>query len=224
MPTMNNLNTTSSAAARPTRLARLAAVALMLGGVTVGALAQYKIVGPDGKVTYTDKPPTAQQIQPAKAGAAPAANAAMPFETRQAMTKYPVTLYSTKNCGACDGERQALRQRGVPFSEFSVTSESDYAAFKSRFGSSSFPVTAIGSQTLQGFSITDLSGYLDAAGYPAQSRLSGYSWPAATPLAPRSATPATAATASADSDDAPPAAPATAPPLLPPPSKNGIQF
>ena len=58
MPTMNNLKTNSCTAIRPTRLARLAAVALLLGGVTVGALAQYKIVGPDGKITYTDKPPT----------------------------------------------------------------------------------------------------------------------------------------------------------------------
>ena len=223
MPTMNNLKTTPSAA-RPTRLARLAAVALMLGGVTVGALAQYKIVGPDGKVTYTDKPPTAQQIQPAKAGAAPAANAGMPFETRQAMTKFPVTLYSTKNCSGCDHARAALRQRGVPFSEYSVTTESDFAAFQARFSGSTFPVMAIGGQTVKGYSSSDLSGYLDAAGYPAQGHLSGYSWPAAVPLAPRSATPATAATASADADDAPPAAPAPAPPLLPPPSKNGIQF
>ena len=220
MPTMNNLKTTPSATARPIRLTRLAAVALMLGGVTVGALAQYKIVGPDGKVTYTDKPPTAQDIRPAKAGAAPAGNAGMPFETRQAMTKFPVTLYSTKNCSACDQARGALRQRGVPFSEYSVTTESDYAAFQSRFSGSTFPVTAIGGQTLKGYSSSDLSGYLDAAGYPAQGHLSGYSWPAATPLAPRSATPATAA----DSGDAPPAAPAPTAPLLPPPSKNGIQF
>ena len=92
MPTMNNLNISSPS----TRLARLAAVALLLGGVTVGALAQYKIVGPDGKVTYTDKPPTPQDIRPSKGSAAPAANGGLPFETRQAMTKYPVTLYSTK--------------------------------------------------------------------------------------------------------------------------------
>ena len=61
MPTMKKLNILSSAVARPTRLA---AVAMLLCGVTVGALAQYKIVGPDGKITYTDKPPTAQDIKP----------------------------------------------------------------------------------------------------------------------------------------------------------------
>ena len=55
MPTMNKLNTSSSAAVRSSRLARLASVALLLGGVAAGAMAQtYKVVGPDGKVTYTD--------------------------------------------------------------------------------------------------------------------------------------------------------------------------
>jgi glutaredoxin len=217
MPTMNNLKTTSSAAARPTRLARLAAVAMLLGGVTVGALAQYKVVGPDGKVTYTDKPPSAQDIRPSKGGDAPSSSAGMPFETRQAMAKYPVTLYSTKSCPTCDTARQSLRARGVPFNEYSVSTESDFSAFQSRVGGSTFPVIVIGGQTVRGYSSSDLSGYLDAAGYPAQARLSGYTWPAAMPLAPRSATPVTGTVAAA------PAASAPAP-LLPPPANNGIQF
>jgi glutaredoxin len=190
MPTMNPLKTTSSAA-RPIRLARLAAVAALLGGTTVGALAQYKIVGPDGKVTYTD-------------------------ETRQAMARYPVTLYSTKSCPSCDQARQALRARGVPFNEYAVTNESDFAVFKSRIGGTTFPVIAVGGQTLKGYSASDLSGYLDAAGYPAQARLTGYAWPAAMPLAPRGAdTPAPVAAAPA---------PAPATPTPPPPANNGIQF
>jgi len=222
---MNNLKTTSRAAIRPARLARLAAVAMLLGGVTVGALAQYKIVGPDGKVTYTDKPPTAQDIRPSKGTAAAGVGAGMPFETRQAMAKYPVTLYSTKNCSACDQARQALRTRGVPFNEYSVTTEPDFDAFQSRFGGSTFPVMAIGSQTVKGYSSSDLSGYLDAAGYPAQGHLAGYSWPPAMPLAPYSATPGTKTAANATGNDAAPAASAPAPAsLLPPPAKNGIQF
>ncbi len=217
---MNNLNTTSRAA-RPTRLARLATVALLLGGAAVGALAQYKIVGPDGKVTYTDKPPTAADIKaPAKGMPVAPGTAGIPYETRQAMTKYPVTLYTTRNCPGCDHERQALRQRGVPFTEYTVATDSDYAALQARFGSTSTPVLVIGSQTVKGYSASDLGGYLDAAGYPAQGRLSGYNWPPATPLAPRTVAPATAA---ADADE--PAAPASEPaPLLPPPSKSGIQF
>lgn len=219
MSTMNNLKTTSSANARSARVARLAAVATLLGGVTVGALAQYKIVGPDGKVTYTDKPPTAQDIRPDKGGAAAPTAGGLPYETRQAMAKYPVTLYSAKSCPNCDNARQALRGRGVPFNEYSITTDSDFAAFQSRIGGSTLPVVTIGSQTLKGYSANDLSGYLDAAGYPAQGHLTGYAWPAAMPLAPRSAT-----TASADAAPAAAPKPSAPAPQLPPPPKNGIQF
>jgi len=221
MPTMNILNTTPSAAARPSRLTRGAALALLLGGVAVGALAQtYKVVGPDGKITYTDKPPTASQIKaPANSPAVtPGANG-VPYETRQAMTKYPVTLYTTKKCSACDNARQALKRRGVPFNEFTVNDDTDFAAYRSRFNATTFPGISVGSKNLAGFSPSDLSGYLDAAGYPAQTQLTGYSWPAATPLVP-----ASAKQAAADADDAPAPAASTPSPLLPPPGKGGIQF
>jgi glutaredoxin len=214
---MNNLNTPSGRAARTASLMRLAAVALLLGGTTVAALAQYKIVGPDGKVTYTDKPPTAQDIKlPSGGGATDSGSPGVPYATRQAMAKYPVTLYAAKNCSPCDQARQALRQRGVPFNEYAVSSNADIAALQSRFGDTTLPVISVGGQSLKGYSPGDLSGYLDAAGYPAQARLVGYNWPAATPLTP----PAAPVAAQAGDD----ATPATAAPQAPPPSKSGIQF
>ena len=216
---MNKLNTPSRSAVRTRRLGRLAAVALLLGGTTVAALAQYKIVGPDGRVTYTDKPPTAQDIKaPSGSDATASASPGIPYATRQAMGKYPVTLYATKNCAPCDQARQALRQRGVPFKELSVSSNADITALQGRFGEATLPVITVGGQSMKGYSASDLSGYLDAAGYPAQARLVGYNWPAATPLVPAGA-PVAAAT-----DDATPAATPPAAPLLPPPSKSGIQF
>ena len=212
------MNHSNSSARRSTRPARLGLLAVLLAGAATGAFAQYKIVGPDGKVTYTDKPPTAADMRSAKGtGTAPAGgNGGMPYETRQAMTKYPVTLYASASCDGCDKARQALRQRGVPFSEYSVSSNADVQALQSRFGDSTVPVLSIGSQAVKGFSAPSLASYLDAAGYPAQAHLSGYSWPAAQPLtspAPVAAKPV-----------APVAAPSAPEPLLPPPSKSGIQF
>ena len=193
---------------------------MLLGGTAVAALAQYKIVGPDGKVTYTDKPPTASDIRPgAKGTVVPNGTAGLPFETRQAMGKYPVTLYTTKSCPGCDNARQALRTRGVPFNEYSVGTDADYAALQARVGDTTLPIIAIGPQTIKGYSSNDLSSYLDAAGYPAQNHVTGYTWPSATPLAPPSA--AATATAAAGPRFA---ASAPAQPLLPPPSKDGIQF
>jgi hypothetical protein len=104
----------------------------------------------------------------------------------------------------------------VPFSEYTISTESDLAALQSRFGDTSAPTIAIGSQAVKGFSATALSSYLDAAGYPAQARLTGYRWPPALPLttpAPVAAAPKAAAPAAAPSS-----------PASPPPSNSGIQF
>jgi len=211
---MNPLNTLSRTVSRPNRLARLAAVAMLLGGAAAGALAQYKIVGPDGKVTYTDKPPTAAEIKlPSGNASTDSSSNGMPYETRKAMATYPVTLYTTKDCQGCDMARQALRKRGVPFNEFTVNTSTDFDALQARFGSNSSPIVQIGTQAMKGYSSADLSSYLDAAGYPAQARLTGYSWPPARPLAPPPATVAVQ----------PGQAPSTASPL-PQPSKSGIQF
>src|SRR5688572_31861576 len=73
---------------------------------TAGAGAQqvYRIVGPDGRVTFSDRPPTDPA---AKTAAAPSvsvsasANASLPFELRNVASRYPVTLYSGQECGAC---------------------------------------------------------------------------------------------------------------------------
>ena len=216
---MNNLHPFSSAAARPSRLARLAMAALLLGGVAAGATAQtYKIVGPDGKVTYTDKPPTASVIKApdgSSGGNGAAAAGDFPYETRQAMAKYPVTLYAAKNCGPCDNARQALRQRGVPFNEYSIGTDADMNALQARFGEPTAPVITIGGQTLKGYSASNVASYLDAAGYPAQAHLTGYSWPAATPLSPLRAAAAAPA----------PAPVASTPSPAPKPQNNGgIQF
>jgi glutaredoxin len=220
MPTMNILHTPSTAAGTP-RFTRLAALALLLAGVAAGAMAQtYKVIGPDGKVTYTDTPPTASAIKaPSQTtSGGDSTDNGIPYATRQAMAKYPVTLYSAKDCQGCDMARQMLRQRGVPFTEYSVTTNADIAALQARFGSTAAPVVQIGGQSMKGYASSDLTNYLDAAGYPAQARLTGYSWPPATPLAPRGA--AVPATAAADPGQAA-SSPAS---QLPPPSKSGIQF
>lgn len=218
MNTQPNALSCPSSALRPVRLLRLAALAMALGGAAAGALAQYKIVGQDGKVTYTDKPPAAADIRlnnSAPAATHGSATGGLPYETRQAMAKYPVTLYASKGCGPCDEARDALRRRGVPFSEYSITMNADISALQSRFGGTTLPVISIGNQTMKGYSSNDLQGYLDAAGYPAQARLTGYRWPQAVALAPPAATPAPAANEPAEAPSAP---------LLPPPSKSGIQF
>jgi glutaredoxin len=191
--------------------------ALLVAAASSHAL--YKVVGPDGRVTYTDRPPAEAQGRVTPIGGrapAPVADVALPAELRQAVARFPATLYVTGGaCEPCDGARQMLRNRGVPYSERTVISREDTDAFERLTGGREVPVLTLGAQTLRGFSPDVWSSYLDAAGYPRDSRLpAAYQYPAPTPLVERrvAAPPAPPAAAVAE-----PAAPPAETPSAPPP-------
>ena len=102
-------------------LALLLTSAALLGASAVAqAQVVYRIVGPDGKVTFSDKPPSADQgkVAATGVGAAGAASATnLPFELRQVVAKYPVVLYTSSDCAPCGAGRSLLTSRGVPFNE-----------------------------------------------------------------------------------------------------------
>jgi glutaredoxin len=147
----------------------------------------YRIVGPDGKVTFTDKPPsTPEQGTVATLGvgaAATANNANLPFELRTAATSFPVTLYSTADCQPCGAGRGLLTARGIPFAEKTVSSAQDIAALQRLSGQTALPFLTIGGQKISGYSSEEWNQTLDAAGYPRVSQLPvGYRQAAPTPL------------------------------------------
>lgn len=157
---------------------------LALAGTATHAQQVYRIVGPDGKVTFSDRAPDTQLAPTTtRGGGAPAADAALPYELRQVATRYPVTLYTSNDCQPCNSARNLLIGRGVPFSERTITTSEDVEAFKRLSGGTSLPFGTIGGQQLQGFSDAEWTQYLDLAGYPKQSQLpANYRRPAATPL------------------------------------------
>jgi glutaredoxin len=202
---------------------------MLLAGLALPAAALYKVVGPDGRITYTDRPPSdsAARVTPLNrdgVNEVPPPQDTLPQELRLATTRFPVTLYSTADCPPCDAARQLLVQRGVPFTEKLVVSEDDAAAMERLLGARTVPSLTIGSQALRGLSQADWTSYLDAAGYPRESKLpSTWQAPAATPLVLRpSARPASApqAAASAPARSAP--VPAAIPVL--PPAGSSIRF
>ncbi len=206
------------------RSAATLATSLLLA--TGAAQAQYKVVAPDGSVTYTDRPPASANAKVTPIGrtaiaAAAAANPelALPAELRNAMQKHPVTLYTSDSCTPCDAARRLLQTRGVPFAERRVLSEEDVAALERLLGARTVPSLSIGAQPLRGFNETDWGGFLDAAGYPKESKLPrNWPVPVATPLVER----ATAA-APAPVPSRVPAAPADVRPPEPPPA-NAPRF
>ena len=156
--------------------------------------AQYKVVRPDGSVTYTDRPPAEANVRvtPIGRNAPPSTNTStdtgLPIELRQAMARYPVTLYTANDCAPCDAGRKLLQQRGVPYNERRISSEEDALALDRAVGGRTVPALTVGAQPLRGFSETDWAAYLDAAGYPRESKLPR-NWPVAavTPLVERAA-------------------------------------
>ena len=197
----------------------LATLLMTLASASVQAQGVYRIVGPDGKVTFSDRPPPDANAQPARiANEAPAAaNGALPYELRQIANRFPVTLYTGNDCPPCTSARYLLTSRGVPCTERTVSSNDDMAALRRLSGGTGLPFGTIGGQQLAGFSEGEWVQYLDAAGYPKQSALPrNYRQPAPTPLvAVKAAEPA--ATASS----APPAPPAPSRARPPAPINDG---
>lgn len=171
----------------------LASCAAMFSGAS-HAQNLYRSVGPDGRVTYSDRVNTSANANPstnAKASAetagnaesSSAANAQLPFELRQTANRYPVTIYTGKDCMPCDEARSFLQNRGIPYSERTIESSSDVAALKKLSAQENLPFATIGNQHLKGFGPENWSQYLNAAGYPAQSQLpKTYKAAAAKPL------------------------------------------
>lgn len=184
----------------------------------------YKVTGPDGRVTYTDRPPAdARSVRPL--GGAVTRDAGeewldgLPFALRQAAQRFPVTLYASPGCGPCDLGRLALQQRGVPFREWRVDSDG-VAELQRLEGTNSLPVLRVGRQQLLGFEAIEWRRTLDAAGYPASSALP----PSWAPPAVGALKPSTTETPAG----APSAARSTAPSVaLPPPvapAASGFRF
>lgn len=196
-------------------------------GSTLGAQAQtiYRIVGADGKVTFSDKPPvSAEQGKIAGTGVGASggvSGSALPFELRQIASKFPVTLYTAPDCGPCNSGRALLTGRGVPFNERTVTTPEDSASLQRIGGDRTLPLLMVGGQKIRGFSDSEWTQYLDAAGYPKTSVLpAGFRNVPATPLV------AVQSPSARPKVEEPPPAPATQAPTEGPTPSNpaGITF
>ena len=207
--------------------ASLIGVAALTMLASANAQTVYRIVGPDGKITFSDQPPVQANAKLSPVvplgGGGGNSGAGLPFELRQVVGKYPVTLYTGANCGPCGAGRAYLSSRGVPFTERTVTSVEDAEALKRLAGDNSIPVLTVGGQQIKGYSDSEWGQFLDAAGYPARSALpASYRNPEAAPLvavqrqAPVAATPAP--------EQAAPVQPSRAAPQERPDNPAGITF
>ena len=146
---------------------RWAVLGLVVGLAAAPVLAQgiYRIVGPDGRITYSDQPPpanvNARPVGSATANSAASANAQLPFELRQVSSRYPVTLYTSTDCAPCNSGRNLLNSRGIPYTEKTVTTAQDSDALKRLSGEASLPFLTIGSQQIKGYSDAEWTQFME---------------------------------------------------------------
>ena len=158
------------------------AVALLLAAPAAHAL--FKVVGPDGRVTYSDRAPMPSdgKVSPVNSETGRASDPALPYALRQVATRFPVTLYTASDCGeACALGRALLARRGVPYTERTAETEEDRQAWQRLVGGPEAPVLKVGGQSLRGYTQATWDETLDVAGYPRQSLLPA-NYQAAAPL------------------------------------------
>lgn len=150
------------------RLFAAITLSLIMQAAFAGEL--YRWVDSAGKVHYSDVPvEEADKVDLRKFGS-PASgvdDASLPYETRVAKQKFPVTFYASESCGEpCKRARDFLNKRHVPYSETILKTDEDLVAFQKKSGSSSSPTISIGRNWLIGFQPGQWESELDAAGYP----------------------------------------------------------
>lgn len=199
-------------------------MAMMVASGMSLAQQMYKWKDDQGVVHYSDTapPPHEKRVEVKDFSGATAPmtpTVPLPYALAQAVKNNPVTLYTSSDCVPCDQARNALRDRGVPFSEKTVGNDADRAKLADAGGSTNVPFITVGSTKLSGYAADELQGALTAATYPLSKRLPpGYQNPPVRSAAP-AAVPVAAVKKALPSNDAPPV-------LLegPPPSPSGIRF
>lgn len=189
----------------------------------------YRFVSPDGRITFSDKPTVASDTATLVGAGGRFTTAgsgadALPYELRQIVSRYPVTLYTGDNCVPCGTGRAFLVTRGIPFSERTIGTAQDAEALQRISGENLLPLLMIGGQQVKGFSDSEWSQFLDAAGYPKTSQLpAGYRHPAPTPLV-EVQKPAPVQQAEGNQGGAAPDTGRSSPPPASPSNPAGIRF
>lgn len=138
----------------------------------VQAQTTYRWVDRDGKVNYSDQPPpaNARSAEEKKLGAPNAIASGGPdYDTQVAVQGSPVTLYSSSDCVVeCKLARDFLHDNGVPYSEKSLKTAEDAAAFRRATGSGDLlvPTLLVGTVAQKGYDDGAWRKLLVAAGYP----------------------------------------------------------
>ena len=147
-------------------MSRLLVLCLLL--CCAGAQAQaYRWTDAQGRTVISDGPPPGQARNVEKAGGKAQPDDGLPFATKLAAQKHPVTLYTMADCiDPCRQARELLQKRRIPFTEAKVTSPAQAEELTRVVGDVFVPSIKVGSQSHRGFNADAYGRLLDFAGYP----------------------------------------------------------
>jgi glutaredoxin len=133
----------------------------------------YRWTDESGKVHYTDVPPPAgaknveKKGSPRPGGGASGSAAQQSYALQQAARNFPVTIYTSKECGEpCKQGLAYLKKRGVPYTEKVVAKQGEIEELTKLAGAPSVPVMVVGVAIQKGYGEQSWSEALDTAGYP----------------------------------------------------------
>lgn len=130
----------------------------------------YRWTDESGAVHYTDTQPPAnaknvQKKPSARTGGAEAEQ--RPYALQQAVRNFPVTVYTSKDCGdGCKKGFDHLKKRGVPFTEKVVAKQDEIDELIKLVGAPNVPVMVVGVVVQKGYEEQQWNEALDTAGYP----------------------------------------------------------
>ncbi len=146
-----------------------ALIAVSLFALATSAAAQlYRWTDDGGAVHYTDTPPpaSAKNVQK-KESARPAAAPQKPYALEQATKNFPVTVYTSKDCGdPCKKGLDFLKKRGVPYAEKVISTQEEIDQLTKLAGAPRVPVLTVGTVVQKDFEAQAWNEALDTAGYP----------------------------------------------------------
>lgn len=147
---------------RGTTMRKATILLLLLLGVGQAQADIYKVVGADGKITYTDKEPQASGGKSEKLNIQ--TYSGTPAVSTLGMAVKKVTILSAQWCGVCTRAKAYMKSHDIAFEEWDID-KSDFARAKmNELGARGVPVILVGKQKMVGFSESTLETMLKAAG------------------------------------------------------------
>lgn len=140
------------------------AAALISFAAHCGAQVLYKSIGPDGRVTYTDRPPAegtiakTMRVEDLPNTALPTKTLAELEQLRKSAPKVTVmptgvVLFSASWCGYCRLARGYLAQKGIEYQEVDVDTPAGKLAFVQAGGRGGVPLLIANGHKLRGFTV-----------------------------------------------------------------------